>query len=791
MAGYLGSRPVIVQVDGYQREESESRYVNVSGDDFSGHLDFVDDAKARFGSSDELHIYTESSGSGHSYIQGDNIVIRSAAGTARLTVTSNDVDVSSGALKVGGSTVIDSSRNMLNVGTFSSTGQLQVTNGSITLTGGYNVQWGTGYANGDPAIWGNTTASALRFAPTGSTDGVVVEVDATGLDVAVGGLSVGGTTVINSSRGGALTGLSVATPSLSTDEALYIQNNPATAASNTARIRLAQSSNNAGTVLKLEHNRSNPTGSKMIDATVNHVGTPYNVFSVYGQGRTTVGSYAAANPVGTAINDAQLNVFHPTALGTSTGDDLKLLQVSGHSGNQSALTIRQRRMSNGNTWISDGFSITQDVDNTEAVYTYMYLHDGNVETANNLGVKGVPSAPLHVHGGGSNPGVIVESNTTTGAWVAMRTGQTSGEHFKVGTNATGFHVYNETDAATRLHISKSGGNVGIGNTDTDYKLSVGDTATYNYLQIQGANSNVMGGVRFKHHGGGGRTGVAKEWIISHGSDQTQFNTGVSSSAGVGGLVFWAVETGAANIDAMRLKNDGNAIFGYNVGINVSDPSARLDISAPSSTAFGTQALKVRDGSYTTIQMDSGAADGRIQVGAAGTLRGVYKAQHAGTQTDHPFSLIQDNSSRLTIRDDRSVAHIDSGYRFDLGFFPAPSNTYQHFKTDVQKANYMVFFEYKGYSYSSDGAVLTAMTVYTYTGSGGPYDPRYTRYGHNTANGFVNSYYSSDGYLVLVLKTGHTNGYTGGWMWAQSGNSFTDSNIRMLAQTSTSSNSGAY
>ena len=110
MAGYLGSRPVIVQVDGYQREESESRYVNVSGDDFSGHLDFVDDAKARFGSSDELHIYTESSGSGHSYIQGDNIVIRSAAGTARLTVTSNDVDVSSGALKIGGTTVIDSSR---------------------------------------------------------------------------------------------------------------------------------------------------------------------------------------------------------------------------------------------------------------------------------------------------------------------------------------------------------------------------------------------------------------------------------------------------------------------------------------------------------------------------------------------------------------------------------------------------------------------------------------------------------------------------------------------------------
>ena len=78
MAGYLGSRPVVVQVDGYQRTEAESRYVNVSGDDFTGHLDFTDDAKARFGSSDEMHIYTESSGNGYSYIQGDNIVIRKA-----------------------------------------------------------------------------------------------------------------------------------------------------------------------------------------------------------------------------------------------------------------------------------------------------------------------------------------------------------------------------------------------------------------------------------------------------------------------------------------------------------------------------------------------------------------------------------------------------------------------------------------------------------------------------------------------------------------------------------------
>tara|TARA_R100000329_G_C7618577_1_gene219828 strand:+ start:1114 stop:2997 length:1884 start_codon:yes stop_codon:yes gene_type:complete len=102
MAGYLGSRPVVVQVDGYQRTEAESRYVNVSGDDFTGHLDFTDDAKARFGSSDEMHIYTESSGSGYSYIQGDNIVIRKAdQSTNYLTALGGVVRLQPGGGNVG------------------------------------------------------------------------------------------------------------------------------------------------------------------------------------------------------------------------------------------------------------------------------------------------------------------------------------------------------------------------------------------------------------------------------------------------------------------------------------------------------------------------------------------------------------------------------------------------------------------------------------------------------------------------------------------------------------------
>ena len=206
MAGYLESRPVIVQVDGYQREESESRYVNVSGDDFSGHLDFVDDAKARFGSSDELHIYTESSGSGHSYIQGDNIVIRSAAGTARLTVTSNDVDVSSGALKIGGTTVIDSSRAITADGlTINNSGQSQ----SLLSVGGgsthaaLSLRGSTGSAYAWQISSNAYFASALEFTKSTAVGGTTFSTPSMILDNS-GNLLVGKTTIATGTAGIAL-----------------------------------------------------------------------------------------------------------------------------------------------------------------------------------------------------------------------------------------------------------------------------------------------------------------------------------------------------------------------------------------------------------------------------------------------------------------------------------------------------------------------------------------------------------------------------------------------------------
>jgi len=153
-------------------------------------------------------------------------------------------------------------------------------------------------------------------------------------------------------------------------------------------------------------------------------------------------------------------------------------------------------------------------------------------------------------------------------------------------------------AADQLLNIKMNGNVGIGTTSPDYTLVVGNNSTYHTLKVQGINANLGATVKFKHHGGGGRTGIDPEWNISRGSNQTSFNTGVTSgNALVGGLAFWNNTIGGSNVDAMRLKDNGDAIFGYNVGIGITNPSAKLHTTETTSNTISAATAGVKfDGS---------------------------------------------------------------------------------------------------------------------------------------------------------------------------------------------------
>lgn len=59
------------------------------------------------------------------------------------------------------------------IGTTNPTSKLHVYNGDLELSGGYNLTWGGTFSGGNPTIWGNASNKTIRFAPDGTTTGLV------------------------------------------------------------------------------------------------------------------------------------------------------------------------------------------------------------------------------------------------------------------------------------------------------------------------------------------------------------------------------------------------------------------------------------------------------------------------------------------------------------------------------------------------------------------------------------------------------------------------------------------
>lgn len=88
MAGYIGSKASVTQVDGYRRSEADAEFVQVSGDTMTGDLNFGDNDKATFGGSSDLRIYHDGgnsyihdAGVGNLYVRSNVFRVYNAAGT--------------------------------------------------------------------------------------------------------------------------------------------------------------------------------------------------------------------------------------------------------------------------------------------------------------------------------------------------------------------------------------------------------------------------------------------------------------------------------------------------------------------------------------------------------------------------------------------------------------------------------------------------------------------------------------------------------------------------------------
>ena len=78
MAGYIGSKIAVTQVDGYNRTEADAEFVDVTGDTMTGDLNFGDNDKAIFGASSDLQIYHDG---------GNSIIHDAGAGVLKIRAT--------------------------------------------------------------------------------------------------------------------------------------------------------------------------------------------------------------------------------------------------------------------------------------------------------------------------------------------------------------------------------------------------------------------------------------------------------------------------------------------------------------------------------------------------------------------------------------------------------------------------------------------------------------------------------------------------------------------------------
>jgi len=147
---------------------------------------------------------------------------------------------------------------------------------------------------------------------------------------------------------------------------------------------------------------------------------------------------------------------------------------------------------------------------------------------------------------------------------------------------------------------------------------------------------------------------------------------------------------------------------------------------------------------------------------------------------------------ITTSDDLKfqVSNMHQGGLICMGFAgPTGVNSYQHIKTNIGgSSSIMCKFMFSGYAYG--GANIESSTsFYTYGGTTSPYDYRTNNWGSSSAYGINNVYYSSDNYVVIVVRT--NDNYTGGMLWFQSGKTHYQMNAAVLAYLGSSNNTTGY
>jgi len=181
MAGYIGSKSSVTQVDGYSEAEADAEFVTKTGDSMTGNLSLGDNNKAIFGAGSDLQIYHSGShsfiddtGTGALRIRGSDIQLEKYTGENMLVANSD------GAVTIyhdGASKLVTTATGVDVTGTVTSDGLTVTQSGSTTAKIGAT---GTSGDNDGTLIINNggTGDGMLRFDYESNTDRARIGVSA-------------------------------------------------------------------------------------------------------------------------------------------------------------------------------------------------------------------------------------------------------------------------------------------------------------------------------------------------------------------------------------------------------------------------------------------------------------------------------------------------------------------------------------------------------------------------------------------------------------------------------------
>ena len=437
---------------------------------------------------------------------------------------------------------------------------------------------------------------------------------------------------------------------------------------------------------------------------------------------------------GSAFTNSPSSFYSEVQLGSTTGNDQKLVTFAGTDGsNVSGLALYRYRRATGTNWTTDGFSLRQEVDNTENIYNYINFAAGNVGIGSSS-----PAGKLHVYSGDAGAvtpssqadDLVVENSAEGGITIMTPDDQSARIRFtspstesgdvggadifyrqninkmSMGTTVSGGKLAFKSGAGVETMIL-DGGQVGIG-TSPGYSLDVVGPGTSNgvTLNLTDAASSAN----------------SKHLLLTRGS-----NTAIVGVAGSqANDPLWISRSGG--YDLMVASNG-------NVGVGNSNPPYKLSVSGTGGTRLMIEntntnwaALDIRAGgnqaNYIFFKDDS-AERARIQVTdneIISFLTGNSPAQRfaingsvvdVGTSTNGGSLNVYGQGSQNETNDAKIYAVKNSSADWsmslisgadDYGIRVRGNGAYALGVLDHNANLYRARIHYSGYIYSSDGTI---------------------------------------------------------------------------------------